>query len=185
MGEVATEIGLQLLNPEAETCEPRIRFSRKEANIPQLIPFDELILQTATRAKLSDPLQLGDFLRGINVNALDPSQLEILGEKALSYGHVDLLIKESVPIGGASKVAIEIKLRKAVEIDVDQIAAYAAELGQECVGAAIVAEDFQKKSIPAAERMGIRLVRYRLDLPIQFPVTFGELVQSLSLSYLS
>ncbi len=184
MGEVATGHNTAPLQFTAETCEPRFVFARKDAELPCLIPFDELILQAAIRIGLGDPRRLSDFLSGIKISGLDTTDVEILGEKALSYGHIDLLIKESVPIGRASKVAIEVKLRKASESDVAQIKQYAEELGPECLGAALVAESFQKKAIRAAEANGIRLVKYRLDLPVGTPSTFDSIVNNLSFSYL-
>jgi hypothetical protein len=53
----------------------------------------------------------------IGLDNLNADDLEVLGEKALSEGHVDILIKDRVPIVQARKIAIEVKLQKAQRND--------------------------------------------------------------------
>lgn len=185
MGEVAEAGSVASLDFAAETCEPRFVFTRKDAVLPCLIPFDEMILQTAIRTALTETNKLREFLGGIGISGLDPANVEILGEKALSYGHIDLLVKESIPIGKANKVAIEVKLRKASDSDVAQIRKYVDELGPECLGAALVAEGFQRKTLSAARASGIRLVTYKLQLPAKTPATFESIISNLSFSFLN
>lgn len=183
MGEVAAASTPDSLPTiEALTCQPRFVFARKDADLPCLIPFDELILQTIIRLALNDADRLRQFMSVIAVSGFDPANVEVLGEKGLSYGHIDLLVKESVPIGRANKVAIEVKLRRGKAADVAQTKQYVDELGPECVGAALIAEDFERKAISGANADGIRLVRYQINAPTDVPTNLESLVKAISFS---
>ncbi|HIE53266.1 MAG TPA: DUF91 domain-containing protein, partial [Armatimonadetes bacterium] len=107
--------------------------------------------------------------------------LEVLGEKAVSEGHVDILVKDAIPIGWARKVIVEVKLRRAQGNDVVQLADYMGEFGDECIAGVLIAESFSRAVVAAAEGHGVRLVGYRLDLDWCRPRTFDEIRQSLQL----
>ena len=51
---------------------------------------------------------MDDFLRQANIE-MDANKLEVLGEKALAAGHVDILVKEATPMGIARKIILEVK----------------------------------------------------------------------------
>ena len=70
---------------------------------------------------------------------------EVLSEKALPQGHVDLLLKEAIPFGTSKQIVIEVKTNKATIKDLDQIKSYMEEIGNDCVGRILIARDFNKK----------------------------------------
>jgi RecB family endonuclease NucS len=100
----------------------------------------------------------------IGLDNLNADDLEVLGEKALSEGHVDILIKDRVPIVQARKIAIEVKLHKAQRNELMQLRKYMNELGEECLLGVLIAESFPRRFINEAEKYNIRLVRYKLSL---------------------
>lgn len=86
----------------------------------------------------------------------------MLGEKALSYGHVDILIKDRIPIAHARRIAIEVKMKEAKPKDLRQLKGYMDELGEECIGGILIAQSFTKSVIREAPKQNIRLARYEL-----------------------
>jgi len=125
---------------------------------------------------------MDDFLRQISIDTLDASNLEVLGEKALAEGHIDILIKEAVPIGLARKIIIEVKTGLAKLQDVSQLGMYLDEMGSECLGGVFIAKDFSKKILQEARRRKISTFVYKLGI-IESGIlfTFNELKQSLFL----
>ena len=84
-----------------EEYEPfELMFTKNRGLIknPEVFLFQELILQSTIRQFLSKSDNLQRLLTAVRVN-LQSSSLEVLGEKAFPEGHIDILIKESVPIG--------------------------------------------------------------------------------------
>lgn len=118
------------------------------------------------------------FLNMIEIDNLDPKELEILGEKALPEGHIDLLIKESVPIGSSKNIIIEVKLNKATRKDFEQLSFYVKEFGDECLKGVLIAKDFSKKAVE--EFPQIIPIRYRLEF-YNKPQPFAKLLNSLKL----
>lgn len=162
------------------TFEPLFTPIKQLQCIPLVCPFQETILQAAIRQHLSDPQNLAAFLSmlGLNWNADD---LEVLGEKALSEGHVDILIKDRVPIAQARKIAVEVKLHKAQLKDLTQLRGYMDELGEECVCGILIAETFSRSVIQDAEKQGIQLIHYELALDWHSPKSFSEILDSIKL----
>jgi len=72
--------------------------------------------------------------------------LEVLGEKAIPQGHIDLLIKEAIPRGISQKIIIEVKTGNATEKDFEQLKSYVDEIGKECITGILIASDFSKKA---------------------------------------
>lgn len=134
--------------PGYTTYAPLFTRQRSEKSVPLVFSFQEVILQAALRQRLSASSRLMNFLRMIGVDSLDPNALEVLSEKAVSQGHVDLLIKESVPIGMAKKVVVEVKLGRAEIADLVQLSEYMGEFGGECISGALIAEGFPKGAPP-------------------------------------
>lgn len=158
-------------------------FARKRAQVlnPTVFPLSEIILQAAIRQHLLQDKNLSCLLGNLGIDTLPADAFEVLGEKALPEGHVDILLKERVPIGRAVQVPIEVKLGVARPIDVSQIRAYVDELGQECPAGILVASGFTREAIRQAGACGVQLVRYVLDLDWSVPRTFDEVKRALRL----
>jgi RecB family endonuclease NucS len=107
--------------------------------------------------------------------------LEILGEKALPQGHIDLLLKQRVPLGSTSKIPLEVKTNRATAQDIDQLRSYMNELRGDCQAGILIASDFAKGCRQTASEKEIRLVRYLLSTNLQQARTFEEICESLTL----
>ena len=94
---------------------------------------------------VSNKKNLDAFLSQAGIETLDTSKLEVLGEKALAEGHIDILIKEATPMGLARKIIIEVKTGMAKAQDVSQLSMYLDEMGNECLMGVLIARDFSKK----------------------------------------
>ncbi len=173
---------LQPLNlPAHNNFEPRFTLMRHQQCIPFICPFQEIILQATIRQHLSEAKNLANFLAMVGLGHLNADDLEVLGEKALSEGHVDILIKDRVPIAYARKIAVEVKLRQARIKDLMQLKGYMDELGDECLLGVLIAQTFPRTLIREAEKHGLRLVRYELSLDWQSPKSFTEILNSVRL----
>ena len=167
---------------EYETFIPCFTKSKDEVSPPEILRFTEIILQAAIRQHLSEEQNLDAFLRQIGIETLDTSKLEVLGEKALAEGHIDILIKEAIPIGLARKIIIEVKTGLAKPQDINQLSMYLDEMGNECLAGVLIARDFSKKILQEAKRQGISTFVYRLDMiESGIPVSFNELKEELQL----
>jgi len=126
-------------------------------------------------------VNLTSFLSMIGFENLAADGLEVLGEKALSQGHVDILIKDRVPIAQARKIAIEVKMKEAQPKDLRQLRGYMDELGEECIGGILIAQSFVKSIVRQASDLNIRLVRYNLNLDWSDPRGFDDILSSIVL----
>lgn len=168
---------IEKLNLRCSTFVPKFSRKRSEVNNPKIFLFQEIILQSLIRQRLNNIKDMEKFLDIIEVN-LNPKELEILGEKALPEGHIDLLIKESVPIGLSKNIVIEVKLNKATEKDFEQLLFYIKEFGEECLKGVLIAKDFSKKAIKKYPQ--ISSIAYKLS-NFDGPKPFSELLNSLKL----
>ncbi|MCD6248021.1 MAG: hypothetical protein J7J17_00990 [Hadesarchaea archaeon] len=176
MGELYQGEPKRLRMPPHKTFIPF--FVKGRGAPPQVYPLREVILQALIRKHLSEPSRLREFLDAINVQGLNAWELEVLGEKALPEGHVDLLIKEARPTGISRKIVVEVKTGKATKRDVKQVRSYAKELGEECMAAVLIAE----KTPRALE--DIRFVRYGFEgVNLEKPHSFQKLLSTLQLSF--
>ena len=182
MGELWNEVIECLVMPPYQTFEPRFTPDKKQERIPFICHLQETILQAAIRQHLSDEVNLTSFLSMIGFENLAADGLEVLGEKALSQGYVDILIKDRVPIAHARKIAVEVKLHKAQPRDLRQLKGYMEELGDECIGGVLIAKDFSKTVLREAAKHQIRLVCYELDLDNKSLYTFVEILSNLRLA---
>lgn len=173
--------GLEI--PDRETFLPLFTLNREEKNIPFVFCLEERILQAAIRQHLSRSDNLRWFLQMIGIDSLDADNLEILGEKAMDEGHIDLLIKEAVPIGMAKKIVVEVKRSKAQRRDLEQLKKYMDEFGSECVSGVLIAEGFPKSAIQESSKAGIHPVKYKLNLNWGIPKTFEEIRNNLELEF--
>jgi hypothetical protein len=106
---------------------------------------------------------------------------EFLSEKALEAGHVDLLAKEAYPAGRQRTLPIEVKLGALNEANIRQAMAYRGELGEGCIGAALIGAGASKSVLERAKAQGIRLFSFHLDVLDQ-PMTFPDIVQGIRLA---
>lgn len=143
------------LELDEETFEPKIVFRKKYQQIPGKYYFRELILQSLLRRKIKNTI-LTEILRHFHIDN-EPNEFEVLGEKALPEGFIDLFIKLKHPTGANKYLLVEVKTGKASKKDVEQLRGYVDELGDEAVGGILIARDFPK-SIPIHKE--ILLARY-------------------------
>jgi len=182
LGELYKEKIAKLNINKYETFVPRFTKSKDKASPPEIFRFIEIILQAIIRQHLSDGKNLDAFLRQIGVETLDTNKLEVLGEKALAEGHIDILIKEATPMGLARKIIIEVKTGLAKLQDISQLSLYLDEMGDECVAGVLIAKDFSRKVLQAAKQQSINTFEYKLGIiESGVPVTFNELKEDFRL----
>jgi hypothetical protein len=183
IGELHKEKIAVLDIKEYETFIPRFTKSRDKVFIPEVFRFTEVILQAIIRQHLSKRENMDDFLRQIGIDTLDTSKLEVLGEKALAEGHIDILIKEAVPMGSARKIIIEVKTGLAKLQDINQLSMYLSEIGNECLAGVLIATDFSRKILQEARRQRISTFVYKLGIiESDTSVTFNELKEDIQLT---
>jgi hypothetical protein len=163
------------------TFVPRFTRTRRLVKTPETCRFQETILQSAIRQHLSSGDNLGLLLSALGLTTVEANRLEVLGEKALPQGHIDLLLKDRVPLGSALKVPIEVKTKRARAGDLAQLRGYMDELRGESPLGVLVAADFGRGVATQAERARIKLFRYRLDADLDQTPTFDEICQDLTL----
>ncbi len=165
------------LNVDAEAFEPKIVFKKEKQNIPEKFYFKELILQSLVRKKLSSTI-FEEILEHFKVN-YDSTDFEILGEKALPEGYVDIFIKLKHPVGSNKYLLVEVKTGKAQRKDIDQLRDYMRELGNEVVGGVLIAKEFPKKVRRDSQ---VLHVRYYFDsLDIEGEYSYKNLLKLLHL----
>ena len=110
----------------------------------------------------------------------------MLGEKALTTGHVDILIKNRTPMGGSQKLVVEIKLNQAREKDVQQLMGYMDEMGKECRGGILVARGFPPSALRKMRANRIHAFTYDFEnLDPEESYTFSEFRSKLRLNGVS
>jgi len=168
-----------------ETFIPKFVRNRKLVLPPEIFPLQEIILQALVRQFLSENGNLNALLKLIEVEDLDVDKLEVLGEKALPEGHIDIIIKEAIPIGLSRKIILEVKMGKALDRDVEQLEKYVNELGTECIASILIAEEFTKSVVQKIEKQrncGLSLVRHSLrDFSPDESYTFDQLKEKIEL----
>lgn len=116
------------------TFNPMLTWNRKVTSPPEVFYFQEFILQSLIRQHLSHNANLQALFNLSGLNNLQAKDFEVLGEKALPEGHIDILIKDSIPTGFSRTIIVEVKLKKAHPQDIVQLKNYVNELGNECAG---------------------------------------------------
>jgi hypothetical protein len=182
MGKLAEAPVVQLDLPDHKTFVPRFTKGKGFLNPPEVMRFKEPILQSAIRQHLMLEDNLKKLLLALEMSQVVAVDLEILGEKALPQGHVDILMKQRVPLGSALQIPIEVKTKGAKEKDLYQLRAYMDELAGECATGILLAADFGKKVLAKAADIGVQLVRYSLNADLKMTPTFEEICQGLSLT---
>lgn len=183
MGSLADGSFEPVALPEYSTFS--LRFTRNEdlLKVPETFRFRETILQSALRRHLMSGTNLQTLLSSINFSDIPASALEILGEKALTQGHIDLLLKQRIPIGSSIKIPIEVKTAKAQPGDLSQLRAYMDELSSECPIGILVADSFSKDVLRNAPQNGIHMIRYKLNVNLQNETTFEEIYAGIALEH--
>jgi RecB family endonuclease NucS len=166
------------------TTRPKINFENK-LNVPESFPFEEKILQVLIKEYIKNNTNniLNDILNHFNINE-NPNNFETLSEKALSSGHVDLLIKRKHPIGKDYKIIIEVKKNKSGKKDVEQLAKYMGEL-EDCIGGILVAKDFAKTCFKQISKINKKILFISYDfenLDITKDYIFQDLLDILNLN---
>lgn len=160
------------------TFEPM--FVRRKSDALPLFRWHEVILQAAIKQLLQMPEHLHRFVEANDLPFKHGVSVEVLSEKALPQGHIDLLLKDAVPIARATKVPVEVKLGRAGKRDLDQLRSYMNEL-DECSCGVLVAADFPKVLRDEAWRRNIGLMQYTLNLDLTQPKPFITIVSNLNL----
>ena len=184
MGSPFSDSIASLALPPHEIFIPAFARDSKLLRVPEVCRFQETILQTAIRRYLQQEEKLASFLGGLKLLTHPTEALEVLGEKALPQGHIDLLIKLRTPLGSALKIPIEVKLNAAQAKDVLQLRDYEQELGGDCPGTILIAAEFNKRTIAKARSFGMRLVRYSLNVDFSDLPNFDQICQALNLEVL-
>lgn len=181
MGTLAQGSAELLPLPSYSAFVPRFTKNRDLISVPEVSSFRETILQSAIRRHLSSEPNLRVFLSHLGVTDVAAADLEVLGEKALAQGHIDLLLKRRVPLGSSIKIPIEVKTKKGQSKDLAQLQGYMDELKGECPTGVLVAADFGRNDTARAERDQVRLVRYRIDADLNATPSFEEIYEQLTL----
>lgn len=118
------------------------RWVRRRGNFdpPQVNKFIEEILHVLLRRRLSTDDGLSEFIRLTGLSQLFDKDIEVLGERALPEGHLDLLVKDAEPVGNSIQLPIEVKLNRCDDSHLDQLRGYIEQLEPECPGGVLIAE---------------------------------------------
>lgn len=164
------------LDLNGNTFTPKIVFRRDKQNIPEKFYFHELILQSLLRKKLNE--KIDDILDYFDINN-KPDDFEILGEKALPEGFVDMFIKLKHPQTSNIYLLVEVKKGKASIKDFQQLQNYICEFGNECKGGILIVKDFPRRiNIPD----NIMVMRYSFEnIDRESEYDFEELFNMLNL----
>ncbi|ACJ17020.1 hypothetical protein, conserved [Thermococcus onnurineus NA1] len=130
---------------EAEPFEPKIVFNEKTKKILEKFYFKELILQSLVRRKIQSSV-LDDALEFFGIDK-SPDEFEVLGEKALPEGYVDIFIKLRHPAGTNKYLLVEVKTGNAQRKDIEQLIGHISEFSNETVGGILIARDFSKSAL--------------------------------------
>jgi len=180
MGELYTKSIDELDISHYETFSPKLTWNRDLVNIPETFYFQELILQSIIRHYLSVNRRLQDSLQEVGLHDLEANDFEILGEKALPEGHIDMLIKDSKPIGISRQIVIEIKTGVVNTKDVKQLKKYIDEIGNECVAGILIGAKSSKKTLQEASNEKIIICFYSFrDIYKNSVTSFEELISKL------
>ena len=161
--------GVETISNGFITFVPYVTFTRANANPPDVYPMSELVLQALIKKYLKSPKGLETLLSTVDLLSLRDQQLEVLGERALAEGHVDVIVKEATPIGTSSMIAIEVKMGAAQTSHVDQLRQYVDSIGGEGRGGVLIASKVSPKVISYAKEKGLEILLYRLDVESKEP----------------
>jgi len=162
---------------EADIFEPKIVFKRELQKIPEKFYFKELILQSLVRRKIRDSV-LNEILDYFNISN-HSNEFEILGEKALPEGFVDIFIKLKHPTGRNKYILVEVKTGKAQKKDINQLKSYIGEFESEAIGGVLIAKDFPKYISGESKVLPVKYHFSQLDKNSEY--TYEQLFNLLKL----
>lgn len=139
MGSV-DDRGTEEPNWTAETGTARWVRRQGGFSSPEENQFIEEILHVLLRQRLSTAEGLAEFVRLTRFERLAEREIEVLGERALPEGHLDVLLKDAEPVGDSIRLPIEVKLNRCSDDDVQQLTEYMEQLAPECPGGVLLAE---------------------------------------------
>lgn len=145
------------------TFTPMLTWNRNFVSPPEIFFFQEFILQSLIRQWLSQNTNLQNLFNFSGLNSLQAKDFEVLGEKALPEGHIDILIKDCIPVGYTRKIIVEVKLGKAKSQDIVQLENYMNEIGEECLEGILIAQDCSKKVQQESDNKKIKCFTYSFD----------------------
>lgn len=125
---------------EAETVIPKWVRRRGGFDPPRKNKFIEEILHVLLREYLERSAGSDEFAQMTGFTELSDRDVEILGERALPEGHLDLLVKDARPVGDSIQLPIEVKLNRCSDDDVEQLTEYIEQLHPESPGGVLIAE---------------------------------------------
>ncbi len=162
-----------------EVFTPMIVFRKELQDISEKYYFHETILQSLIRRKIRDAL-LSDIINIFGLKG-EPSEYEVLGEKALPEGFVDLFIKKRHPSERNSYIPIEIKTGRASTKDIKQLTRYLEKLGNETCGGILIAKSFPKILRSSSSNVILATYSFR-NLDLDQAYTYNELLNMLEIS---
>lgn len=181
MGTLAVQGTVALNYGNYATFEPRFTRIKGSGGAPEVMRFKETILQSGIRRYLLSESNLDELFDSIGFHGIPANELEILGEKALPQGHIDILLKRRAPVGSDPKIPIEVKTKKAVPKDLTQLRSYMDEMRGECPIGVLIASEFHTKVIASVRNSNVKLIRYSLEDTLGQTATFDELLGGLTL----
>ena len=180
LGKAVNNIDTQHFTYNSSLSELQFTFDKSKVDIPKIFPMKEQILQAALRHYLSNKRNLEHFFEKLSISLPQTTEWEVLGEKALPEGYIDILIKEAIPTGLSRKIIVEVKKNKAAQKDFQQLRAYRKEFGEECVGAVLITKKVSKKL--RMNFQDIKIVEYSLKR-LANTFTFQELIKAIKLNF--
>lgn len=168
---------------KVETATPRWVRRRGGFEPPAENKFKEEILHVLLRRRLSDPEKLAEFVEMTGFSELLDREIEVLGERALPEGHLDLVLKDANPVGESLQLPIEVKLNRCNDSHLEQLRGYIDQLKPECPGGVLLAETIPRDfDVPE----DVSLVRAEFDgLDMGKPQTLAAMEDALSLQPVS
>ena len=156
----------------------------KKVRFPETYMFREVILQAILRQYLSRSEVFKGFLDRLGFHEFITKEFEVLGEKALPEGYVDILAKEARPKGEVKQIIIEVKLGRATKSEVEQLGRYVDEIGEECLAGVLIAEHSPEKI--KIEDKKIHCMNYEFErIDLRTPHTFDELLSKTKIYLLT
>lgn len=150
---------------------------------PEVNKFIEELLHVLLRRRFSTPEGLSEFVDLTGFDALDGRNVEVLGERALPEGHLDLLLKDAEPVGSSVQLPIEVKLNRCNDDHLAQLRGYVEQLGSECPGGVLLAETIPRDfDVPD----DVSLLRSTFEgIDMGEPRTLAEMADALALEPVS
>jgi hypothetical protein len=167
-----------------ETFTPKLTWNRTLVSIPEVFYFQELILQSLIKQWLSQNKNLQMLFNLSGLNSLQAKNFEVLSEKALPEGHIDILIKDAIPTGYSRNIIIEVKLNRVQLKDASQLENYMKEIGKECIMGILIAKNFSKKVLLNCKERNIKCFAYSFgEINTSERYSIAELESRIKLIY--